>query len=237
MKRPYEIMHDALSAKNNVRVKLLGDSITHGVGGTGFAQNGDAFIEGFARNPDGYCWANTFKRYMEDRFACSVINNACSGTNIEHIIDNFDILVDKEDDVVLCVIGTNDRNFPFVRGDKPTREQQGARFYRDVLRLYGMFRERGVAVVFVANIPASAANEARDGETYWRILHMEDINAIYKKAVETGGFPFVSLYDAFAEHCARHTLTVDELLDDGLHPNDRGHDVICELMLRQLRLS
>ena len=44
-----------------INIKLLGDSITHGVGGTGFVQNGEPIVAGFARNPDGYCWAKQFK--------------------------------------------------------------------------------------------------------------------------------------------------------------------------------
>ena len=84
--KPYEVFANVLSSKENVRIKLLGDSITHGVGGTGFNQNGYHFINGYARNPDGYCWANTFRDYMEDKFQCSVINNACTGTTIEFII-------------------------------------------------------------------------------------------------------------------------------------------------------
>ena len=52
MKTAYEIFKNALSPDKHSRIKLLGDSITHGVGGTGFNQNGYAFIDKYARNPD-----------------------------------------------------------------------------------------------------------------------------------------------------------------------------------------
>lgn len=45
----------------NTKIKLVGDSITHGQGGTGFAQNGEyiasVFGNKYYRNPNGYCWA------------------------------------------------------------------------------------------------------------------------------------------------------------------------------------
>ena len=66
MSKPCEVIKKILSVKKSARIKLLGDSITHGMGGTGFEQNGEVFIEGFARNPNGYCWANNFKKYIEE---------------------------------------------------------------------------------------------------------------------------------------------------------------------------
>ena len=235
MKKPYEIFQNALTSKTNTHIKLLGDSITHGVGGTGFNQNGDAFIEGFARNPDGYCWANKFKSYMEEKFNCTVTNNACTGTNIQFILQNFDILVGEEDDIVLCTIGTNNRHFFFKDGEKPTREAYGIEFYNNVLRLVETFRNAGKEFILVANIPASAANE-NDSDTYWRILHMDDMNAIYKEAMKKLDFPFISLYDLFSEYCKTHRITVDSLLCDGLHPSDRGYDVMFDLILAELHL-
>ena len=234
MKKPYMILKEKLSSKNNVQIKLLGDSITHGVGGTGFLQNGYSFVKGFARNPDGYCWSNKFKKYMEEKYDCSVIINACTGTDIQFIMSNFGKLVDKEDDLFICTIGTNNRHFSFDQGDKPTREEHGTLFYNNVIKLYNMFKESGKDAIFVANIPASSANE-QDGDGYWRILHMDDINAIYKKACEKLDFPFISFYDLFTDYCESNGVTVDSLLCDGLHPNDRGYDVMFDLIVKELQ--
>ena len=41
----------AISSVKPVKIKLLGDSITHGVGGTGFQQNGEHIVGDFYRNP------------------------------------------------------------------------------------------------------------------------------------------------------------------------------------------
>ena len=110
------------------------------------------------------------------------------------------------------------------------------RFYDKLLTLTEKFREIDIPVIFIANIPASEENE-QDGVDYWRVIHMNDINALYKKAAEVCHFPFISLYDAFTDYCKKEQIEVDSLLKDGLHPNDEGHKVIFRLLLRELQLS
>ena len=88
-----EIMSILKSSENKVKIKLLGDSITHGVGGIGFQQSGSPIVKGYARNPDGHCWANTLKNYLESNYNCELTNNACTGTRIEFIIENLNELI------------------------------------------------------------------------------------------------------------------------------------------------
>ena len=228
-----EILKKAMSGKKELRIKLLGDSITHGVGGSGFEQNGKQIVGNFARNPQGCCWANKFERFMREEYGIQVINNACTGTNIEFIIKYFDILVEPEDDLVFCMIGTNNRNRYFEYGDKPTREELGSEFYNNLIKLGEMLTAAGKTFIFMANIPASAENE-RDGENYWRVLHMDDINAIYKAAAEKKGFPLISLYELFCGYCRETDTPVDTLLCDGLHPNDEGYELMYALLKGEL---
>ena len=231
-----KIISKVVLSDRKIRIKLLGDSITHGVGGSGFEQDGESFIAGFARNTKGHCWANSFKSYMEERFDCEVINNACTGTKTEFIINNFDTLVDPSDDIVICTIGTNNRHQFFKYAPKHTKREHMEEFYRNVITLNEMFKKANIDVIFVANIPASAKNEL-DGPDYWRIFNMSDVNDVYMKASAECGFAFISLYISFVEYCHISGTSVDSLLDDGLHPNDKGYDVIFSLILRELGLG
>ena len=231
-----KIISKVVLAEQTVRIKLLGDSITHGVGGTGFEQNGEPIIEGFARNNDGYCWAKLFKEHMESQYNCIVTNNACTGTKIEFIIDNFEKLVDSNDDIVICVIGTNNRHQYFNDTPKHTKCEHMEKFYGNIIKLYDKFKKAGKVVIFIANIPASEKNE-KDGADFWRIFHMNDVNDLYMKASTVCGFPFISLYMAFLEYCDSKEITVDSLLADGLHPNDNGHDVMFKIMMKELGIA
>ena len=42
-----------LGSKKHPRIKLLGDSITHGVGGSGFSQDGELIVPGWSQNTNG----------------------------------------------------------------------------------------------------------------------------------------------------------------------------------------
>ena len=162
-----------------------------------------------------------------------VNNNACTGTDIEFILKNFEKLVDNDDDLVICMIGTNNRHQFFVDAPKHTPEEHLEGFYQNILRLHRRFLEEGKRVIFMAGTPASAENE-KDGEDYWRLFHMADVCAAYKKASEERGFPLISLYDLFLDYCKAEKITVDSLLCDGLHPNDTGYEVMFKLVKQAL---
>lgn len=223
---------DVLFRGKKFRVKLLGDSITHGLGGTGFEQNGEPIAEGFHRNPNGYCWAKQFKEYLEAHFPCEVINNACTGTDIQFILRNFDTLVSPDDDFILCAIGTNNRHQRFETGERRTPEEHGKILYDNIGILHQKIKDLGIPVVFVANTPAAASSE-QDGPDFWRILHMPDIVEIYKRAAAAFNFPLISMYDLFLEYCESNGIEFETLLKDGLHPTDAGYDVIFQLYLKE----
>lgn len=232
-----KIMDNIVLAKDTVHIKLLGDSITQGVGGTGFEQNGEPIVDHFSRNNDGYCWANMFKKYMEENFDCVVTNNACRGTRIEFILYYFDQLVDDTDDIVICMIGTNNRQQYFHEGPKRTRQEHMEMFYDNIIKLHNKLKEAGKDVIFLASIPASKEREEGDNSDCWRHFHMNDVHDLYTKASAECGFPFISMYSLFLEYCAQKEIPFESLLLDGLHPNDKGYDVMFSILLKALGLE
>ncbi len=219
-----------------INIKLLGDSITHGAGGTGWEQNGEHIVEDFYRSPNSFCWAKLLKDHLESKYNCKVTNNGCSGTTIGFVIKNFDTLVDSSDDIIVCTIGTNDRHQYFSEGERRSAAEQSATFYNNIKKLFEMLSATGKDFVLVANVPASAENE-HDGADYWRIIHMNDIHDMYMKAHLELGFPFIDLYSAFISYCDIKGLDFETLLADGLHPNDDGYRVMYKLLLREMGIG
>ena len=235
-----KIFSRVVLSEKKLRIKLLGDSITHGVGGTGFNQDGERINDKFARNPNGYCWAKLFKEHLESQYNCEVVNNGCTGTSIEYVIAHFDELVDAEDDIILCTIGTNDRHQYLMNTPVLDRKRWMEKFYRNLSTLQQMFKDAGKTVVFMANIPASAKNEEDNltcEKPYIRFFHINDLCDMYTKASFEFGFPLIRLYTLFLDYCEEHCLTVDELLADGLHPNDKGYEVMYRLILGETGLA
>ena len=228
-----QLLKIMLKRNKNVIIKLLGDSITHGVGGTGWMQDGDVIIEGVAQSPNSFCWANLFRDYMKEQYGAIVVNKACSGTNIEFILEHFSKLVDDSDDIIICTIGTNNRHKHFWQGERPTREAHFKEFYSNIKKLYENLTEMGKPVIFMANIPASEENE-QDGGDYWRILHMNDINDAYKQFAKEYNVPMISLYDLKSAYCEEKGILIDTLLCDGLHPNDEGYRLMFDFIVKAL---
>ena len=102
-----ELLRQRLCSGERVNVKLIGDSITQGIGGTGFNDNGEHILDSFYRNDNGYCWANLLRDYVEGHYNATVINNGCAGTTVQYTVYNIDSLVSCEDEFVICTIGTN----------------------------------------------------------------------------------------------------------------------------------
>ena len=42
------------------------------------------------------------------------------------------------------------------------------------------------------------------------------------------------MYDLFIDHCKQNDIDFESLLADGLHPNDRGYDVMYKLLMKAL---
>ena len=234
MKNAKELFHAAVLKARPTKIKLLGDSITHGVGGTGWEMNGEPIAEDFKRSPNSFCWAKLFADHVEKKYNASVRNNACTGTTIEFIIKHFDTLVSEDDDIVICTIGTNNRHQPKSEGVRRTFEEQSRLVYNGILELEEKFKKSGKDYILVANIPAFNEEDTPDA---WRIIHMNDIHNLYVKAACECDFPFVDLYTLFNDYCEAHGRSVNSYLADGLHPTDEGYEVMYRLLMKEFGIA
>ena len=236
-----KLFSQMLLSDKPVRVKLLGDSITHGRAGTGFDENGENFVTNFRRNNDGYCWAKLMAEHLGKQYGCQVINNGCCGVNTSFLIKHFHTLVEPADDIIICTIGTNDRAQYKKDGPRPTREGHLAKVYREMQQLAELFRDAGKQVIYVANIPAILETDEgvfpREGLPYWRPLHMHDIHDLWVKVCLEKDLPLIDLYTAMTDYCDVRGIPLNDLLADGLHPNDRGYEVIFRLLMAELGIA
>lgn len=221
-----------------VRIKLLGDSITNGAAGTGCCQDGDHIAAGYYRNDHGYCWANLMRDFLKDAYGMQVINNGCNGTTVRDTLERFEALVEEQDDLVICNIGANSRIHFQSNGPCPSREEMLRLVYGQMSALAEKFQKSNKPVIFVANIPAvDEADGVCGDDPYWRILHMNDIHDLWVKVCSERGLPLIDLYNAMIDYCQLHKVSLNDLLADRLHPNDRGYEVIFRLMMKALGVA
>jgi len=131
----------------------------------------------------------------------------------------------EDDDFVIMQYGTNDRHTLF------TQEQT----YQNLVDAVNLVTETyGADVILMCSCPASEQYES--SETVTRYFHMWDVRNAVAKAAEHFLMPYIDNYDAFLRYADSHNLTIDDLLTDGLHPNDIGYKVMFENIMRALGL-
>lgn len=216
--------------KNPLNIKLIGDSITAGVGGTGYDASSSGggelicnYAGGIYSNVSGKCWANSLKAYWEEKFDVSVKNFGWSGIATDDLITYWSQIIHTDDDVLICTIGTNDR------ADCANVTQ----FIDRLETLYTKSVADGKLLVLIAGIPASISNETNGTKNF----HMEDVEHAIRYVTDKHNIPFVNLYSLFLKHCKYTGTTIDSYLSDGLHPNDSGYDVMFELITEAFGIS
>lgn len=227
------------------KIKVIGDSITHGMGGAGFqvdygdgkvicvidAMSGSNGVS-FKVNTKGECWANSFKKYIETKYPYVTVNcwgtrgmSAHSWLTRGHTENNVfkncvEQLITDEDELVICMIGTNDRS-------------QGANieeFDLNMTTIINYILGKGKKLLLMSSLPASLSNE-NDGTQHF---NMEDVNNSLCNFANNYNLWFVSLYNEVNKYLRNSKISLDSILGDGLHPNDEGYNLMYELLLENL---
>lgn len=217
------------------KIVLGGDSITHGVGGTGFSQNGETIINNFKRNPDGYCWANLFKKYIEDNYNATVTNNACTGTNSSFWNVNKGTLIPKDTDLFILTIGTNDRNIN--ESDPDTKEELIARYKNNLKWIIEYCNENNIDIILASPIPASSTDESTSHSGVIRKLHSFQINEVVQEIASDYNMEYINMYNLLYYYYWEKDLDFEDYFADGLHPNDSMYKVMFYLYLKGLNLA
>lgn len=189
---------DILYNTNNIiKIKLIGDSITYGVGATA-----------------GHSWADLLKNSLESKFNCQVVNSGLSGINSEYLVTHIDTLIEDNDNIVICMIGTNNR----------IRKSSFDRLFGDLQTLYNYCKERDIKFIPMCSLPAGLTDEERENGTFnVRYKHMDDIENVISAFSVANNLEFIDLYEKVYMYCMTKGITINSLLADGLHPNDTGY--------------
>ena len=193
-------------------ILLLGDSITDGAGGSGY--NG-SYSGKPSTNTEGYCWANAFKKFVEERYGVPVTNCGMYGSQMVTQMNTALTLVKKQD-FVIWLTGTNDRN--------------DSEAYRKNFRSYvDALRAKCAGVLVISNVPATEMDEKEHD------VNMQKMDEII--SCEAAGYvPHFSMYQEFVRYFDRPDIFIGRCFRDHVHPNDQGHHIIFLLLCRKLGL-
>ena len=216
-------LKNILSITKNIqgkKIKFIGDSITAGVGGTGYLLNGDIIYGDHKVNTSGHCFANNIKTYLENKFNCTVKNFGIGGTTSQDIVSNLSSLISKNDDIIVCMIGTNNRHV--TDGLNVLK--------KDLKTIYNYVKNLNKEIIFMSSIPATDENEQYS-------IKMDDIDNTIMLTCSQLDIEYISLFKLFSEYCESRGFELAQLLNDGVHPNDNGYDALTYIILNKFGIG
>ena len=226
------VMSKLILPKKRFTVKLIGDSITQGLGSSDYDASGDVILSDnpamWSRNVGAKAWAAMFQARVANE-NISVINNGVRGCSTHQILYYWNELIDGSEDIVICMIGTNNR----TTADNANFSYTMQSFYDELQIIKNRLELNGAEVIFMSAPPAGSTNESQSGIHF----HMNDVDDVIAKFAADNNMEYLSLYKKTLDYMEKTGATLDDLLDDGLHPNDRLHKLMYGWIVEGIGLN
>lgn len=237
----------------NYRICLLGDSITQGMGSSGFQQY-DAVIDGQTYNVRGngpnnpnatsdyqigeYLWTSGGRRWYEaiDGNGWAHLFKNYMNEKFKIIVRNFGMSGINSEDLKYFINDFMDTKYNFdcivlMIGTNNREKGNLESLYADMNDVIKTIKNYGKDLIIMACIPASIANE----KTFR--VHMEDVHNALRNISCENNIPFISVYNLFIDYCSKKGIQIDTLLSDGIHPNDEGYKVMFQLISNAMGIA
>ncbi len=187
---------------------------------------GDSITEGYYDNEKNG-WANRLKAILVND---EIYNLGVSGDSTEDLLKRFDAdIKDKNPDMIVFAIGTNDSVYlpaekrSYVDFDK---------FKENLKTLIDKSRQFTDNIVFIGLTPV---DESLTKPIPWEIeMHYtnEEIrkyNDAIKQICKDEKLKFIDIFSDFEKN------NYKEMLSDGLHPNEQGHEWMANRIAQELK--
>jgi sialidase-1 len=174
-----------------------------------------------------------------------VINAGVGGNHTDHARARFerDVLAGNPD-IVIIQFGINDAavdvwKVPPEAEPRVTLE----RFEANLRYFVASLKARGSRIILMTPNPLRWTPKLREmyGRVPYDADHEDGFNVRLREYAETvrklaraEGVALIDVYESFQTYGKRSGQSVDDLLLDGMHPNERGHRLIADLILKQL---
>lgn len=237
----------------NYRICLIGDSITQGMGSSGFQQY-NATIDGHTYNVRGngpnnpnatsnykigeYLWTSGDRRWYEalDGNGWAQLFKNYMNEKFKIIVRNFGMSGIDSRDLKYFINNFMGAFYNFdcivlMIGTNDRQYENLESFYTDINDTIKTIKNYGKDLIIMACIPASIENEKKFH------IHMEDIHNALRHISCENKIPFISVYNLFIDYCSNKGIKIDTLLSDGLHPNNEGYKVMFKLISNAMGIA
>ncbi|HSX18479.1 MAG TPA: GDSL-type esterase/lipase family protein [Candidatus Saccharimonadales bacterium] len=199
---------------------------------------GDSITQGFWDTEGG--WVARLRKYydtrqiedLRNREEPTIFNLGISGGTSETILARFDnetkARKNREGMVIIVSTGLNDS---YREG--PDRYKSTPESYRhNLVLLASKAKTYSNKILFVGLV---TGDETQTMPVFWRDIYyanerIEEFENIMQKVASENGVSFVPVFQEFKKHLDAG----EDLLADGLHPNNEGHELIFQLVRPEL---
>ena len=187
---------------NKIRICVFGDSITWGAGD---------------KKEGG--WVNRARNYFKiSNFGVKMYNLGISGDNTNDLLKRFKTEAEaRKPNMIIFAIGTNDSQYVDTK-DNPRVNLN--KFQNNLVELLNQAKEFTQNIIFVGLTKVDETKTIPipwNKRKYYTNENITQYNSTIKSFCEQNKILFVNIFDL---------LDVKNDLEDGLHPNARGHQKI-----------
>ncbi len=194
---------------------------------------GDSIVCGFFDNEKGG-WVERIKIYLWKKdFNGLVYNLGVNGDTTEDILIRFVSEVKPraiKSPLLIFAIGVNDSRFLIKEKRMHTSIGQ---FEKNINKLISQAKKYTKNIVFVSLTPADKKKVSLvpwDTNMIYNNIYIERYNSKLKEVCQKEKVKFVDLYGKIIK------MDYKKLLEDGLHPNSKGHEWMADKIIKELKL-
>lgn len=186
-------------------------------------------------------WVTRIKKHVSQKVVASkfnkydeVINLGVSGSDTNNLLARFEneitaridpLIYPGETIGVFFAIGTNDCQFINSENNFQVPPEQ---FTTNLKKLISLARKHTDKIVFVGLPPVDEASPVQR-ETSYTNDSIKKYNLLIKNICLKENIDFIEIFDEFIR------TDISQLIVDGLHPNNKGHEIIAGVVEKYLQ--
>lgn len=196
---------------------------------------GDSITQGFWDMEGG--WVSRIRKHYDQQMIYDADNDLPS-------IFNLGVSADSSDDVLVRfenetkVRATEEIAFIIAIGVNDARTKAGVnysdtnRYKQNLSEILKLAKQYSNKILFIGLTPCveERSNPVSWGDTGYTNGRIKEFDAALREFCDENQVKFVEVFEPFAKAEAAR-----ELLPDGLHPNDNGHQLIADLVLPKVQ--
>lgn len=228
-----QIQDNEKNNKKKYNIKVIGDSLAAGVGSSNLIDTNELLFEDneikyFKRIGDN-SWSTLLEKYLKTKDEkYKVTNYGCGGAFSYQINKYLENLIHNEDDVILLLVGLNDR-----------KRQTGMNELKEnCVSIIEKIQKLNKEIIILTPTISTLENENYPN----RIFHTKDVVTKLKEVAFEKNVKIIDIHKYIEDYLKENNLKIEDIIygenskNDGLHPSDFVQKLMFEKIVQDLKL-